>query len=166
MAKFINADTRRAIRAAVDNNNKVYRWRRVDCVTLAYDVLEAQGIVADQDRLDTLGVLRLGSHSEAMAKIRETYSDMGAFLCSVLDAIPELERVESPYDWDAGMVGLTPQTGIYHMGFRKVDASEVGGAVLGVVDDRNIPVVLSMGKGVVPVSKLWPRWADARTLTR
>lgn len=165
MAKFVRTETRLKIREVVGSHNKVYRWRRVDCVTLAVGVLEAQGIIVDQDRLDVLGVLGMGTHDEAMSKIREAHPDMSIYLGGILDAIPQLKRVESPYDWEVGMVGLTPQEGTYHVGFRLVDAADVGGSTLGVVDDRNVPVVVSP-RGIVPVSKLWPRWTDARTLTQ
>lgn len=163
MAVPVNEATKRAIRVVVDTHRAgPFAWGSRDCLTLAEGVLGAQGIVVDF-RAMTPEVVA-DTHKESVLRCVRKFGTMEAMLVHHLDRVPGLERADSPFEWEAGMVGITPQEGEFCVGLSKVDARSYCGSTLGVVCDRVVARGMMPDRGLQTVSKLWPRWKKRHRL--
>lgn len=163
MAKPLNQNEKDEIRDVVAEHSRgPYVWGRRDCLTLIERVLDIQGVIVDFRRVDP--DLYADTHEEAMRLGIAKHGSAKAMFEHHLDGIGGLERADSPYEWEAGMVGITPDEGTYLVGLSRVDAAKMG-SMLGIVDHRVRPGVFTLDKGFLPVSKLWPRWKPRLTLT-
>lgn len=165
MAVRVDEATKGAIRAAVDmHRTGPYVWGRRDCITLVEAVLGAQGIHVNFRAVGKATVLPTAEDT-MIAAVRK-WGTLQAMFAEHLDAVEGLERADSEFEWEAGMVGLTPQEGQFAIGMRMVDADDMGGSTAGVVDERVVPRIMTFDRGLQTVGKLWPRWKPRRRLAR
>lgn len=156
MAITVSAAVRSEIKAIVEDHSRgVFHLGVRDCLTLLERVLAAQDIGLDFSKVDPS--LYAPTHDEMVERVVERHGSTRALFEKILDGTEGIERVDSPFEWEPGMVGITPDEGVIRLGFKAYNA-EVLGSMSGVVNHETRPVAMTADRGVVAVSRLWPRW--------